>query len=205
MTTTNREQQPSASRRRPPQPLFDACRTLGARRLKKVWAAYLADRSDWRLRNRLVEHYAPWVRETAGSIAHKLGLRDEENAVGEVLMALVETIVPDYDGQRDFERWARVCIKRELIDQQRGERNEDAVFTRGPFRHGRGFIPEFVHDRQQPNFDLNFVELTAELSDLQAMVIWLMHYRGMEVRAIAELLNVTRRSVGRWRGRQRLR
>ena len=107
-------------RRRRRQP-FPACRTLGPEQLKETWAAYLANRGDLELRNRLVEHYAPWARETAVSIAWKMGLRDMENAASEVLLALVESIVPDYDGRQGFDRWARVCIRRKLIDQQRGE------------------------------------------------------------------------------------
>ncbi len=108
-------------RRRRRQP-FPACRTLGPEQLKETWAAYLANRGDLELRNRLVEHYAPWAREIAVSIAWNMGLRDMENAASEVLLTLVESIVPNYDGRQSFDRWARVCIRRKLIDQQRGSR-----------------------------------------------------------------------------------
>ena len=115
-------------RRRRRQP-FPACRTLGPEQLKETWAAYLANRGDLELRNRLVEHYAPWAREIAVSIAWNMGLRDMENAASEVLLTLVESIVPNYDGRQSFDRWARVCIRRKLIDQQRGEQNAAAVFV----------------------------------------------------------------------------
>ena len=88
---------------------------LTAEELDQVWAAYRADRSDLRLRNRLVEHYLPWAGNLAASIAGRMELRDRENAVGEVLAALVAFIVPDYSGHGSFQRWACICIKRKLI------------------------------------------------------------------------------------------
>jgi RNA polymerase sigma factor (sigma-70 family) len=108
-------------------------------------------------------------------------------------VALVESIVPGYNGSSGFERWARVCIRRKLIDQQRADRNPDMIFTQ--FREGWGFIPELVRDRERPNYDLKFLELTAELSDQQAAILWLTHYRGMTVSEVADLLKINRRCI----------
>ena len=73
-----------------------------------------------RLRNRLVEHYLPWVYDLATSIAERIALGDAENAVGEVLVALVNSIVPDYDGQGEFTSWARIRIQRNLMTSGEG-------------------------------------------------------------------------------------
>ena len=77
--------------------------TLTAQELDALWIAYAANRDDQRLRNRLVEHYAPWIHDLAAAIAVRMRLRDRGNAVGEVLVALVTTIVPGYDGQSGFD------------------------------------------------------------------------------------------------------
>ena len=200
MTSKNQKQpnpQPKLSPRRrgPRRPRRLAADALSREELEQLWAAYLADRGNLQLRNRLVEHYVPWAAELARMLTSQMAFLDRENAVGEVLAALVESIVPGYDGRGDFERWARVCIRRKLIDLQREVRGADSIFASVPFKHGGSFVPELVHDREQPNYDLKFLELTAELSDLHAAVLWLTHYRGTPVQAVAELLKVSRRTV----------
>ena len=120
MTATRQPPRLSPRERKPRLTWVDNGRPLTPQRLDQLWAAYLADRSDQRLRNRLVEHYLPFIRNMAESIAKSMRLRDEEDAVGEVLLALVESIVPGYDGRRNFESWAGLLVKRKLVDQQRG-------------------------------------------------------------------------------------
>ena len=94
--------------------------------LDELWAAYRVDRSDWRLRNRLVEHYLPFVHKLAGSYARKMRFRDKENAVGEVLAALVALHRAEIRRPQQLPRWARFCTKRKLIDQHRAERRAGA-------------------------------------------------------------------------------
>jgi DNA-directed RNA polymerase specialized sigma24 family protein len=171
---------------------------LTAQELDQLWAAYAANRADLQLRNRLVEHYAPWVRDLAAAIAHKMKLRDQGNAVGEVLAALVSTIVPAYDGYSGFERWASVCTRRKLIGQLRAEQMTMSIFPDEPCGPERRFEPDLLPDREQPGYDLDFLALTAELSDEQAIVLWLRHYRGMPVNAVAALLKVSPCSVKTW-------
>jgi RNA polymerase sigma factor (sigma-70 family) len=166
----------------------DAGQALTAKQLDELWAAYVADRADLRLRNRLVEHYLPRVRALANSIAHQLALRDTENAVGEVLAALVSSIVPGYDGRSGFERWLRVCTRRKLIDQQRAERNAGTIFADLP--SGPAEL-DLLPSPEQRGCDLKFLELTAELSDRQAAVLWLRHYRGLSVGAVSALLTLS--------------
>jgi len=177
---------------------IDARPVLAPKELDELWAAYLADRSNRRLRNRLVEHYRPWIRQMAASLAHRIHLEDEENAVGEALVALVAHIIPDYDGTTSFHRWATVCTKRKLLDIWRLERRGEAVFVR-PL-HGAKRIPlsKLLPDREQRGGDLKFLELVADLSDEEAMVLWLRYYRGMTIKAISALLRISPDTVTRW-------
>ena len=175
-----------------------AGRTLSAPQLDALWAAYMADRGDWQLRNRLVEYYLPQVRRFALSIAKKMRLRDRDSAVGEVLAALVESIVPGYDGQSGFDRWVRVCIKRKLIDQRRAEQKDEAFFVDAPSEPDGSSVFDLMPDREPSAGDLRFAELTAELSDRQALVLWLRFCRGMSLEAVAALLAVSHTSVKVW-------
>ncbi|MGO9114331.1 MAG: RNA polymerase sigma factor [Thermoguttaceae bacterium] len=194
MITTKREQQLPPSDR----PAVGALRVLTAQQLDELWAAYAANRADLQLRNRLVEHYTPLIRNLAVRIARRMRLRDQENAVGEVLIALVTTIVPDYDGYSDFDCWARVCVRRRMIDQLREEQMTMSIFPEEPCGPGRPFVAESVPDRERPGYELEFLELTADLTDEQAIVLWLRHYRGMPVKAVAALLKVSPCSVKTW-------
>ncbi len=200
--TTHPSQRPDPSDRRKPRKgaarkrrrrraARAAAQTLTAQQLDELWAAYMANRDDLQLRNRLVEHYYPWFRELAAAIAHKLKLRDQANAVGEALVALVTTIVPGYDGQSGFVRWARVCARRRLVNLQRDEQLRRSIFADEPHGARQGFMPDILPDREQPGFDLNFLKLTANLSDRNAALLWLRYYRGMSVKAVAVLLNVS--------------
>ena len=57
----------------------------------------------------------------AGSIAKRMRLRDRRTPWARSWAALVESIVPNYDGRDNFYQWARLCIRRKLISQQRAE------------------------------------------------------------------------------------
>ena len=186
--------QPPQSRRRARRRSTRDRQSLSVEQLHETWAAYCADRGDVRLRNRLVEHYRPWIRHMAVSIAQRMGLCDKDNAVGEALAALVSTIVPAYDGKHDFDRWARICIRSTLIDQWRKERRTVFMAHVPP---GASTVASFeiVPDRDQPGCDVKFLELAAELTDQQAAVLWLRHYRGMSIKRIAALLKLSPSSV----------
>ena len=169
----------------------------------QLWAAYLADRGDLRLRNRLVEHYAAlgsptWPPRSPG----KMRFRDRENAVGEVLAALVS--------------YHRAGLRRPAAASSAGPASAPAQADRPAARGAKDeaifpacragptgrFVPELVPDREQPGCDLDFLELTAELSDQQAAVLWLRHYRGMSVNAVAEAVEgVARQACKRARTR----
>ena len=131
----------------------------------------------------------------ATSIARRMQLRDEENAIGEVLVALVDSMVPSYDGLSDFNGWAHACTVRKLIDQRRLERRSKRYFVDPPPRPAR---LDRLPSRAESGGDLKFVELAAELSDQQALLLWLRYYRGLSVEAVAELLNVSPSSVKAW-------
>ena len=141
-----------------------------------------------------MEHYLPAVRKAAAGIAEKMHLQDRDNAVGEILVALVTTIVPGYDGKRDFQGWAYTCIRSKLIDIQRTEQRHKVM--RGSIRSRRGL--ELLPDRDQRGGDLKFIEFTADLSDQQAAVLWLRYYRRMSYKAISRLLKASPASVHSW-------
>jgi len=188
---------PHACLRRRPAPV-DARHVLAPRQLDELWAAYLADRSNLQLRNRLVEHYRPWIRHMAAAFARRMRLDDEENAVGEALAGLVASIIPNYDGTTAFHRWARICTRRKLLDIWREQRRADAVFASLLPQDGVTSLFELLPDREQRGCDLKFLEIAAELSDRQAMVLWLRYYRGMSVKAVAAMLKVSPSSVTSW-------
>lgn len=192
MTTLPRKKRLHPRRRKPRLAPSDDGRALAFDQLEDLWAAYNTDRRQLALRNRLVEHYAPYVRRLAAAIAKEMRLRDQDDAVGEVLALLVTSIVPGYDGRRDFISWARTCIRRKLIDVKRVERMDGTIFASVPSgRDGLGLVP----GRGEGNCDLNFVAFTSELRNQQAMVLWLRYYRGMTVQAVAALLKVSARRV----------
>jgi RNA polymerase sigma factor (sigma-70 family) len=181
-------------RRRTP---VDAGQALAERQLDELWAAYVVDRGNQALRNRLVEHYLPWVVDRAESLAGKMRLRERENAVAEVAAALVESIVPGYDGQSGFERWACVCTKRKLLNLRRAQRRHAAVFPDQP-AETKDEALENVADSRDCGDDRTFGRITAELTDRQAVVLWLRGYCGLSVEAAAPLLKLSPRSVKAW-------
>jgi RNA polymerase sigma factor (sigma-70 family) len=168
-----------------------AGRALTAQDVDDLWAAYVANRADLRLRNRLVEHYFPWFHGLARSIARRMRFRDRENAVGEMLAALVKHIVPSYDGHSGFERWARLCTRQKLVRQMRVEQIVETPFSDVPRAADGVAVLEMVFAREQPLCDLNFLELAAGLSDLQAAVLWLRYYRGLSIHEVAGLLRTS--------------
>ena len=188
MTDKKRSVENSACR----APAWNCEGPLNALQVKELWTAYIAHRADLRLRNRLVEHYLPAVRHLAATMAKRMQLRDRENAVGEVLVALVVSIVPGYDGKGCFDGWAFTCIRSKLIDQLRKEHKHR--LGRGMVRHGLEMLPS----RDDCRGDMKFVEVTAQLSDRQAAVLWMRYYRRMTTRAVAEMLKTSPSHVHYW-------
>jgi len=162
------------------------------------WAAYLADHGNTQLRNRLVEHYLPAVAQLAQSLARKMRFRDRENAVGDVLAALVASIVPGYDGTSGFQRWAYACAKRKLIDLRRVERRTSGIFARQPSGSRKLALLNKIPDRQPYCGQRRFGQIIAELNDRQAVVLWLRGYCGLSVKEASRVLRLSPRSVKTW-------
>ena len=194
MITTKPDERLPRGRCGPDPASTDARPALAAGQLQELWAAYLADRGNLELRNRLIEHYLPWVGELAASLARKMRLRDGENAVGEVLAALVDTIVPGYDGKRGFHRWAYAWTKGKLLHLRRAERRHDSLFADLPSAAKRTVLDN-APDGGHPATDLTFAKITAELNDRQAVVLWLRGYCGLSVKAVSRLLKLSPSSV----------
>ena len=106
-----------------------ASRALGGREVDEPVGGLVANRADLRLRNRLVEHYFPWFTAWPARSPGRDAFSRPENAVGEMLAALVKHIVPSYDGQA-VRAWARLCQRRKLVDQKRVERTWNRALRR---------------------------------------------------------------------------
>ena len=166
-------------------------RPLAKKQLHALWKAYQTDRRQLALRNRLVEHYLPFVRTTAAAIAKTMRLHDTENAVGEALAALVEDIVPHFDGTVGFRAWAGLCVKRKLVDLQREEQAAENLFVDAPCE--RKALEETTGEPELGG-ELDFHAFTADLSDREALVLWLRYYRRMSVNGVAALIKASPRS-----------
>ncbi len=178
-------------RSRPPRlATIDAGPPLAAPELARTWAAYRADPSDLQLRNRLVEHYLPEVHNLAASIALRMRLVDWEDAVGDVLAALVSCIVPEYDGHCDFMHWARVCLKRLLLSQRRRDRLIGSTFEALPTEPGRRTTFDSIPDRDPRSDEQDFMEITEGLSDFHAAMLWLKYRRGASFKAVARVFKM---------------
>jgi RNA polymerase sigma factor (sigma-70 family) len=174
-----------------------ASQSLKADELNDLWAAYRGDRADERLRNRLVEHYLPWTHKTAASVAVSMRLDDAENAVGDVLAALVERIVPDYDGRGKFTAWARICIKRMLIARRRKQHAAQSIFEDSPKNESGELLDldeipaaEEAPADPGPLDAVDFLDATADLPDRQAAILWLRFQRGASIITVAEMLRM---------------
>jgi RNA polymerase sigma factor (sigma-70 family) len=191
MLTSQHKSQPHAA-------LLDNHDPLTKEQLAELWVAYFADRGDIRLRNRLVEHYLPSVGAMAKSIARKLLIRDQENAVGEALASLVTRIVPRYDGKRNFDHWALLCVRRTLVDLRRRQRAHDEMFVDTPSGAGGDSPLDLAPGRDWRGFESRFLELTADLDHREATVLWMRYCREMRVVEIAEILKATPKCVDNW-------
>ena len=196
MNPPKKEQLPAQDQRARGPASNDAGQAPAAEKTRELWAEYTADRRNLQLRNRLVEHYLPRVARMAASLAKELRVRDRDGAVGEVLAGLVASIVPGYDGKSGFHRWAYACAKRKLLNLRRGERRTERIFAAEPSGGNKLAFLENVPERTPyDGGKRRFVRLTAELSDRQAVVLWLRGYCGLSVKAVARLLKLSPRCV----------
>ncbi len=115
-----------------------------------------------------------------------------------MLAALVESIVPRYDGKSGFHRWAYACTKRKLLDVRRAEQRACGIFADLPAGASKLAALDRAPDRGHSGGDREFGQLTAELNDRQAVVLWLRGYCGLSVAAVAPLLKISPRSVEAW-------
>jgi DNA-directed RNA polymerase specialized sigma24 family protein len=89
---------------------------MNQEQLTATWAAYLADRTNNALRDKIVEHYFAWAKSKAYGFANHMRIRDKDNAVGDALLKFAMKIVPTYDGVRCFEPYASTCLCRSMLD-----------------------------------------------------------------------------------------
>jgi RNA polymerase sigma factor (sigma-70 family) len=181
-------------------------RKLAKKRRKEtidyLWTCYAKNRSDTALRDRLAEHYTPLVQLIARHYVRRYRLREVTSAIGDALLMLVLRLIPDYDGQRDFRRWAAACIRQKMLQRQRQERLD---FKR--FKSNSGIDKDWpeIEARlvrpKEPGAEVRFVELVAALTARDAAILWLRFCRHLKPKQIGFALGMTALSVDKQIGR----
>ena len=172
-------------------------RTLTVNEARLLWKTYMANRSNVDLRDRLVEHYAPWVQSLIEGMARNINLADRENAIGEGLFLLTQKIIPQYDGRGKFEGWASICLRRRIVDLWRRQR-QLMVSLQTPSGDGDEEFTEMIDLLPAPSerlCDLRFCELTAQLTNREALVLWLRYYRGLTIDETAKELDTANGTI----------
>ena len=85
-----------------------------------------------------------------------------------------------------------------LIAQQRREQLARSIFVDLHYEPDGTSVLDAIPARPEQICDMGFLERTAELSNQEAMVLWMRIYRGMSVDSVAEMLKVSRGSVKLW-------
>jgi RNA polymerase sigma factor (sigma-70 family) len=156
-----------------------------------LWSCYAKDRTNTELRNRLVEHYTPLVQQLAQRYIRRYRLREVESAIGDALMLLMLRLVPNYDGQSDFRRWARICIHEKMLDRRRQEAvNRRRFVNRADCEKDWPEIEAQLIAPDEPGSDVRFAELTKALPTRDAAALWLRFYRHVTLREIATALGI---------------
>ena len=128
-----------------------------------LWTCYRKDRDNSELRNRLVEHYTPLAQQFA-ALVRRYQLREVETAIGDALLLLMMRIVPKYDGESDFRRWALVCIRQKMLQRRKKESLDRRRFVnRADCEKEWPDIEAQLICPDKPGSDVRFVELTAAL------------------------------------------
>jgi RNA polymerase sigma factor (sigma-70 family) len=164
-----------------------------------LWACYAKDRDNRELRNRLVEHYTPLVQQLARQYIRRYGLRETATAIGDALLLLVRRLVPHYDGQTDFQRWASTCIRHKMLQRRKLESRNCERFAND--------LPEEEDDwpqieallvrPQEPGSDGRFLEMTAALPAREAAMLWLRFCRRLSYEQIGYAFDMTGMTAGK--------
>ena len=158
-----------------------------------LWTCYRKDRDNSELRNRLVEHYTPLAQHFARRYIRRYQLREVETAIGDALLLLMLRIVPKYDGESDFRRWALVCIRQKMLQRRKKESLDRRRFVnRADCEKEWPDIEAQLICPDKPGSDVRFVELTAALPAREAAALWLRFYRHVSLLEVAAILGVSR-------------
>jgi RNA polymerase sigma factor (sigma-70 family) len=177
-------------------------RQLAAQRRQEtiayLWSCYDKDRGNVELRNRLAEHYTPLVQEIAQRYVRRYGLREAQTAIADALLLLVVQLVPRYDGQRDFARWAMLCIRRKMLERARLESEHCEHFaTNLGDEEDWPEIEAMLVRPNEPHGDVRFAELTAAVPARDAALLWLRFHRHLAHHEIAAALGICEKTVAR--------
>ena len=149
MSTRKPHHRRSRGRYQPRPNWTAAARALPAEQLPELWAAYIADRGNLPLRNRLVEHYLPAVVENG----HVVGQRAAPPRPGETpsprcCSPWLRPSCRVTTAKAASTRWAYVCAKRKLIDLRRAQRRTARVFAKEPAGSVKLALLDEIPDRE---------------------------------------------------------
>ena len=167
-----------------------------------LWTCYAKNRSDTALRDRLAEHYTPLVQEIARRYVRRYRLREGTAAIGDALLLLVLRLIPQYDGQGEFRRWALICIRQKMRERRRLERQNFKLFKSnlGSEQEWPEIEARLVRPKE-PGCDVRFAELVAALTARDAAILWLRFYRHLSPHQIGFALGMTQLAVTKQIGR----
>lgn len=167
-----------------------------------LWTRYAKNRSDTALRDRLAEHYTPFVQLIARRYVRRYRLREVTAAIGDALLLLVLRLIPDYDGRGDFRRYAFVCIRQKMRQRRRLERRNFRLFksNQGSEEEWPEIEARLVRP-EEPGGDVRFAELVAALTARDAAILWLRFCRHLTPQQIGFALGMTTLTVAKQIGR----
>ncbi len=171
-------------------------RQLADQRLEEtiayLWSCYRKDRANIEIRNHLVEHYTPLVQQITRHFIRRYRLREVETAIGDALLLLVVRLVPQYDGKKDFCRWAAIRIRHKMRERRRLELLNGKRFAKRTDceRHWPEIEARLVRPAE-PGSDVRFAEIVAALPARDAAALWLRFYRRISMRDISAALSVS--------------
>jgi len=158
--------------------------SLSREEVARIWRVYWR-RKSIELRNRLAEVYAPAMHGVAQQLAHRYRTVSADDLASDLLLLLVNRMIPQYRGGATFATYAYRCGQRLVADRIRsGRRRREDVSS------DMAELSKILPAREAPGCDLRFLELTADMDHRDATVLWLRIYRGLSVAETARVLSV---------------
>lgn len=193
--TVTRARRPRWRRKRscPQAPSIDAL-TVSPESVRYLWRLYRFHPEHMAYRDRLVEFYLPWVTKLAESIAEQMKLADPENASGECLLLFTFKILPSFNGSGSFVGYAKMCIKRKMVDLRRQQLRQKEFVGLVDHPDGKYWLDSLAAPVTPPR-GVDWQQMTACLTKFQAKIIRLRFQRYLSAEEAADVLGCSKSSV----------